>query len=104
MGWTYAPYTYIRDVQLGPHVGPLTTGAGAVFDSVTWLWILSFNLAASSSHNRRCPVLLQLDMQGRSISMGGFPITEEKERGNGGEGDGGTERRRGRRSCGQDVK
>ena len=39
MGWTQAPYTYVTDVQLGLHVGPLTAGTGAVSDSVACLWI-----------------------------------------------------------------
>ena len=28
MGWRYAPYIYVADVQLGLHVGPLTIGVG----------------------------------------------------------------------------
>lgn len=33
MVWTSALYTYVTDVQLRLHMGPLTTGAGAVSDS-----------------------------------------------------------------------
>jgi hypothetical protein len=39
MSWTYVPYTYVADVQLGPHVSPLTIGARAISDSVVKLWI-----------------------------------------------------------------
>jgi hypothetical protein len=32
--------TYVADVQLGLYMGPQTTGAGTVHDSVARLWIL----------------------------------------------------------------
>lgn len=32
------PFTYIPHVQTGLHVLSLTNGAGAVSDSVAWLW------------------------------------------------------------------
>ena len=48
--------TYIADVQLSPHVGPLTTGAGAVPKAVAHLWTPFPNWAALSVvlRERRC--------------------------------------------------
>ena len=41
--WTWGPYTYVSDVQLGLHVGSLTAGMGAVSEvnSVSSRWTLS---------------------------------------------------------------
>lgn len=45
-----SPYTYVTDIQLGPHVGPLTAGAGAVselwpvFGTLSPNWIALFSL------------------------------------------------------------
>jgi hypothetical protein len=33
------PYTFVADVTLGLHVGPLTIGEGAISDSVACHWI-----------------------------------------------------------------
>lgn len=37
-----APYTFVADVHLGLHVGPLTIGVGTVSDSVPCLWTLFY--------------------------------------------------------------
>ena len=41
MGWTSAVYTFVADVQIGLHMGSLTTGAGAVSDSAIDLLLLA---------------------------------------------------------------
>ena len=33
-------HTYVTNVQFGLHMGPLTSRAGAVYESVAYLWIL----------------------------------------------------------------
>ena len=41
MSWAYTPSpTYVADMQLSLHVGPSTTGAGAVCESAACLWNL----------------------------------------------------------------
>lgn len=38
------PYTYVIDMNLDLYVALLTSGAGAITDSVSYLWILSLKL------------------------------------------------------------
>ena len=47
------PYTFVADVQLGLHMGPLTIGAGAVSDSVACDWIPSTNWISLSGLSMR---------------------------------------------------
>ena len=36
-GWTYTPYTFVEDVQLSLHMGPLSIGSGAVSFPYRWI-------------------------------------------------------------------
>lgn len=66
-------------MQLGRLAGLPTVGTVAISDSASAFGSLSFHWVASSSINRRCLVLLQRDMHGWLVSMGGKPALSEEE-------------------------
>ena len=70
-------------MQLGPHVGPLTTGALAVSDSVASLWIPPPNWATLSGLSVRGCIwsCCNLMCQGGQVPKPGFSFSEEKGRG-----------------------
>lgn len=82
---TQSSYVHVTDVQLGLHLGPLTTGAGPVSDSMTCLWILHPKLGCLiyPQQEKTYQVLLQLDVLRALISMGVLPFFEQKGSGNG---------------------
>ena len=59
------PYTFVANVLLGLHVGPLTIGAGAVSDSVVRFWIPLLDCLVWPQWERMHLVLLQLDLAGQ---------------------------------------
>ena len=70
-------------MQLGPHVGPLTTGALAVSDSVASLWIPPPNWATLSGLSVRGCISSCCDLicQGGMILEGVAPPSQRRGRG-----------------------
>lgn len=70
-GLDLGPYTCVADVQLGLHVAPLTTGSGAVSDSVACHGILSPKLdcLAGPQWERMHLILLQQDVPGQDCTQ-----------------------------------
>ena len=61
-----SPNTFVADVQLGLHVGPLSIEPRAVSDSVVchWIFFSYLNCLVEPQQERRCLVLLRLDVPG----------------------------------------
>lgn len=81
----YAPRSpsHVADVQLDPHVGSPTTGAGAVPKAIACLWDTFPNQAALSGlEERTCPALQRLDVSCSGDTGGeGAILSEEKRSG-----------------------
>jgi hypothetical protein len=80
MGWAYAPWTYVADVQLILHAGPPTTGVSAVPKTVACLW----NLLPKLGHliwpqwERLHQAMQWLDVLGWRDTQGNAPFSEKK--------------------------
>jgi hypothetical protein len=76
--WTWIPYTSVANAQL---VGPLTSRAGVVSDSVPCCWIPFpyLNCLVGLQWERMCLVLLGLDVPGWGGTQGGLPFSDVSE-------------------------